>query len=169
MGERSKPSAISIVASPSLRQGYHLEPCPDTRTASSQHLARAHQAVANEWGDRIPVGIIYQLETRAAYEAQLPALASGPVIHQPRLSRERFEGLKRRFQRLRPIPLPRTCLRASSSASHRAARQRRNSWCAASSKDWPTFSRRSFVTLFAPVSPKTCIGVFDLDRRSRTL
>lgn len=36
---------------------------------------------AQEWGDRIPIGIIYQTAS-PAYEAQLPALSQGPLVSQ---------------------------------------------------------------------------------------
>ena len=36
---------------------------------------------AQEWGDKIPIGIIYR-EERPVYEAQLPALSKGPLVRQ---------------------------------------------------------------------------------------
>ncbi len=36
---------------------------------------------AQEWGDRIPVGVIYRKE-RATFEEQLPALTKGPLVRQ---------------------------------------------------------------------------------------
>ena len=36
---------------------------------------------AQEWGDRIPIGIIYKTES-PTYEAQLPALSKGPLVKQ---------------------------------------------------------------------------------------
>jgi len=35
---------------------------------------------ALEWGDRIPIGVFYQVEGRPAYEEQVPALAFGPLV-----------------------------------------------------------------------------------------
>ena len=37
---------------------------------------------AQEWGDRIPIGVIYE-QTRPTFEEQLPALSSGPLVKQP--------------------------------------------------------------------------------------
>lgn len=37
---------------------------------------------AQEWGEKIPIGVIYQ-EDRPSYEGQLPQLASGALIKQP--------------------------------------------------------------------------------------
>jgi 2-oxoglutarate ferredoxin oxidoreductase subunit beta len=36
--------------------------------------------VAHEWGDRIPIGIIYQVEGLPTYEEQVPALQAGPLV-----------------------------------------------------------------------------------------
>ena len=38
---------------------------------------------ANEWGDRIPLGVIYQEEGRPTYEEQLEELREGPLFRQP--------------------------------------------------------------------------------------
>lgn len=40
-------------------------------------------AKALEWGDRIPIGVFYQVEDRPAYEEQVPALKAGPLVRQP--------------------------------------------------------------------------------------
>ncbi len=37
---------------------------------------------AHEWGDRIPIGVIYQVEEQPTYEDQVPALAAGPLVKQ---------------------------------------------------------------------------------------
>jgi 2-oxoglutarate/2-oxoacid ferredoxin oxidoreductase subunit beta len=37
---------------------------------------------AQEWGDRIPVGIVYQDTSRATYESQVSALQKGPLVQQ---------------------------------------------------------------------------------------
>jgi 2-oxoglutarate ferredoxin oxidoreductase subunit beta len=47
----------------------------------SSNLLMAFQK-ALEWGDRIPIGILYN-STRKTYEEQIPALQSGPLISQP--------------------------------------------------------------------------------------
>lgn len=36
---------------------------------------------AQEWGERIPIGVIYRKE-RATFEEQLPALKKGPLVKQ---------------------------------------------------------------------------------------
>jgi len=54
---------------------YHLEPeyNPEDRMAAfSKSL---------EWGDRIPIGVIYR-NTRPAFEGRVPMLAAGPLVHQ---------------------------------------------------------------------------------------
>ncbi|MFC1940944.1 hypothetical protein ACFLWL_00820 [Chloroflexota bacterium] len=38
-------------------------------------------AKAQEWGDRIPIGVIYRQE-RVTFEEQLPALGKGPLVRQ---------------------------------------------------------------------------------------
>jgi len=51
---------------------------------------------AQEWGDRIPIGILYRGEPMPTYEEQAPALAAGPLVEQPlaRLSPEQVEALQ---------------------------------------------------------------------------
>jgi len=52
----------------------------------------------NEWGDRIPVGVLYQVE-RPTYGDQVPGLKKGPLVRRPLddLSPETFERLKSTF------------------------------------------------------------------------
>lgn len=52
--------------------------------------------MAQQWGDRIPVGIIYQREGIPSYEEFVPALKEGPVVHQPfaKVDEAVFERLK---------------------------------------------------------------------------
>jgi len=38
---------------------------------------------AQEWGDRIPIGILYESTERPTYEEQVTALKDGPLVHQP--------------------------------------------------------------------------------------
>ncbi len=38
---------------------------------------------ACEWGERIPIGILYQVEDRPTYEEQEAVLAAGPLVRQP--------------------------------------------------------------------------------------
>jgi 2-oxoglutarate ferredoxin oxidoreductase subunit beta len=54
---------------------------------------------AQEWGDRIPVGIFYQVEDRPAYEEQVPALKAGPLVKQPleKLRPEQIEALQAEY------------------------------------------------------------------------
>ncbi|MBC7232891.1 MAG: 2-oxoacid:ferredoxin oxidoreductase subunit beta [Chloroflexi bacterium] len=40
-------------------------------------------AKTQEWGERIPIGILYRTEDVPAYEEQVPALATGPLVKQP--------------------------------------------------------------------------------------
>jgi 2-oxoglutarate ferredoxin oxidoreductase subunit beta len=51
---------------------------------------------ALEWGERIPIGIFYQVEDRPAYEEQVPALRAGPLVKQPleKLRSEQIEALR---------------------------------------------------------------------------
>jgi 2-oxoglutarate ferredoxin oxidoreductase subunit beta len=49
-----------------------------------------------EWGDRIPIGIFYRGTPVPTYEEQVPALAAGPLVHQPlgKLQQAQIEALK---------------------------------------------------------------------------
>jgi 2-oxoglutarate ferredoxin oxidoreductase subunit beta len=38
---------------------------------------------AHEWGERIPIGVLFRDESTAAYEEQVPALAAGPLVGRP--------------------------------------------------------------------------------------
>ncbi len=58
---------------------YKLQDEPDHDTAD---LAAAFRR-AQEWGERIPIGIFYQTEDLPAYEEQVPALRAGPLVRQP--------------------------------------------------------------------------------------
>lgn len=50
---------------------------------------------AEEWGDRIPIGIIYK-EERPTFEEQLPALNKGPLVKQ-KIEPSQVEGLLNEF------------------------------------------------------------------------
>lgn len=52
---------------------------------------------AFEWGDRIPLGIFYQVRGQPTYEAQVPTLQAGPLVEQPltKLSASQIEALQR--------------------------------------------------------------------------
>lgn len=62
------------------------------------HDRGAADRVSDEWGERIPIGIIYQEDGLPTYEAQLPALSAGALVGRRRLSKARFERLKERFR-----------------------------------------------------------------------
>lgn len=51
------------------------------------------------WGDQIPVGIIYRREDLSSYEAFVPALERGPVVHDPfeRVDEAVFASLKQEY------------------------------------------------------------------------
>jgi 2-oxoglutarate ferredoxin oxidoreductase subunit beta len=75
---------------------YHLE---DESYESSDRTAA--WAKAQEWGERIPLGIFYRSEASPAYEEQVPALSGGNPVERLRLAepieRQRFEQIKKRF------------------------------------------------------------------------
>lgn len=64
---------------------------PTDRTAAFER--------ALEWGERIPIGVLFQVEDRPAYEELLPALASGPLADRPLVpwSRQEIEPLLAEF------------------------------------------------------------------------
>jgi 2-oxoglutarate ferredoxin oxidoreductase subunit beta len=51
---------------------------------------------ALEWGDRIPIGIVYRAEGQPTYEEQVPALQEGPLAARPltTLSAEQVAALR---------------------------------------------------------------------------
>lgn len=55
--------------------------------------------VAAEWGERIPVGIIYRRDDIPPYDDSVPALQRGPVVHRPFdiIDEELFASLKREY------------------------------------------------------------------------
>jgi len=58
---------------------YKLQDEPDYDPADrSAAWERAH-----EWGDRIPIGILYQIEDQPSYEEQVSVLNAGPLVKQP--------------------------------------------------------------------------------------
>ncbi|MBI5141662.1 MAG: 2-oxoacid:ferredoxin oxidoreductase subunit beta [Nitrospirae bacterium] len=68
---------------------YHIEPDynPEDRMAAfSKSL---------EWGDRIPIGVIYR-NNRPAFEERVPMLAAGPLVHQA-FDSSRIEGTLQEF------------------------------------------------------------------------
>jgi 2-oxoglutarate ferredoxin oxidoreductase subunit beta len=51
---------------------------------------------ALEWGDRIPIGIFYQVQDVPTYEEQVPALQAGPLVERAlaKLSSEQIQALR---------------------------------------------------------------------------
>jgi 2-oxoglutarate ferredoxin oxidoreductase subunit beta len=51
---------------------------------------------AQEWGDRIPIGVFYRTEGTPTYEEQVPALQDGPLVERPlvKLSPEQAAALR---------------------------------------------------------------------------
>ncbi len=54
---------------------------------------------AQEWGDRIPIGILYRTEEVPAYEEKVPALKAGPLVKQPLRTKkpQEYESLKQEY------------------------------------------------------------------------
>ena len=54
---------------------------------------------AQEWGERIPIGILYRTESVPAYEELVPALSAGPLVKQPLRSKtsQEYEALKKEY------------------------------------------------------------------------
>jgi len=53
----------------------------DDATYNPRDYAAAMQK-AHEWGDKIPIGVLY-VDERPTYEEQVPALARGTLVKQP--------------------------------------------------------------------------------------
>jgi 2-oxoglutarate ferredoxin oxidoreductase subunit beta len=70
---------------------YKLE---DTDHDASNRTAAWEKAL--EWGDRIPIGIVYRAEGQPTYEQQVPALQDGPLAERPltTLSAEQVAALR---------------------------------------------------------------------------
>ena len=53
---------------------------------------------AQEWGDRIPIGVYYRNDERPTYEEQVTALKKGPLVRQELNGRyDDYEALKNEF------------------------------------------------------------------------
>jgi 2-oxoglutarate/2-oxoacid ferredoxin oxidoreductase subunit beta len=54
---------------------------------------------AQEWGERIPIGILYRTEDVPAYEEKVPALEAGPLLKQPLRTKtpQEYELLKQEY------------------------------------------------------------------------
>ena len=54
---------------------------------------------AQEWDDRIPIGILYRTEDVPAYEEKVPALEAGPLVKQPLRTKtpQEYELLKQEY------------------------------------------------------------------------
>ncbi|MFN8524657.1 MAG: 2-oxoacid:ferredoxin oxidoreductase subunit beta [Chloroflexota bacterium] len=73
---------------------YKLDEEPGYQPDSREFAA----SKASEWGDRIPIGILYQSTERPTYEEQVSVLKKGPLIDQPITARlEDYEKLKLEF------------------------------------------------------------------------
>jgi 2-oxoglutarate ferredoxin oxidoreductase subunit beta len=46
--------------------------------------------IALQWGDRIPIGVLYRGPVRPTFEEQTSALAAGPLVRQPLAKEKRF-------------------------------------------------------------------------------
>ncbi len=57
----------------------------------------AAERAAGEWGDRIPIGVIYREEDVQTYEEQLPALRAGPLVGRSLTERSGLSDLMQRF------------------------------------------------------------------------
>jgi 2-oxoglutarate ferredoxin oxidoreductase subunit beta len=53
-------------------------------------------AKALEWGDRIPLGVIYR-NSRPLFEERIPMLSEKPLVHQEQFPRARIEATLREF------------------------------------------------------------------------
>ncbi len=74
---------------------YKLDEVEGGHDASSRDQAMRR---AQEWGDKIPTGIIYQESGRPTYEEQVSALKAGPLISQPIDGRQAdYEAIKNEF------------------------------------------------------------------------
>lgn len=74
---------------------YKVEEEPDFDPADrSAAWQRAH-----EWGDRIPIGIMYQVEGQPTYQDQVSALQAGPLVEQPlrEWTDDDYEALRSEF------------------------------------------------------------------------
>lgn len=74
---------------------YKLQDDPDYDVTDKM----AAFAKAQEWGDRIPIGVFYQVEDRPSYEEQVPALKAGPLAPRP-LEKLRPEQVRRLLEEL---------------------------------------------------------------------
>ena len=61
---------------------------------------------AQEWGERIPIGIIYKDESLPSYEEQVSALQAGPLVKQPlkRLTADQVAALRAEVMGGRAVP-----------------------------------------------------------------
>ena len=74
---------------------YKLDEQPDGYDPSRRDIALAK---AQEWGDRIPTGVIYRELGRPTYEEQVTALKAGPLVLQPLDDRRSgYEAIKDQF------------------------------------------------------------------------
>jgi 2-oxoglutarate ferredoxin oxidoreductase subunit beta len=69
---------------------YHIEPGynPEDKIAAFQK--------ALEWGERIPIGVIYR-NLRPTFEERLPSIAEKPLVKQPQFNVEKVEATLKEF------------------------------------------------------------------------
>jgi 2-oxoglutarate ferredoxin oxidoreductase subunit beta len=69
---------------------YHIEPeyNPGDRAAAFQK--------ALEWGERIPIGVIYR-NLRPTFEERLPVIAETPLVKQPQFDIPKVEATLKEF------------------------------------------------------------------------
>jgi len=68
-----------------------------SRRATTTAPTEGAFAAAEEWDDRIPIGLLYRAEGVPSYEVQVPALAGAPLVRRERLEASELEPLKRQF------------------------------------------------------------------------
>jgi 2-oxoglutarate ferredoxin oxidoreductase subunit beta len=60
------------------QRAYNVQTLPDYKPTDVEWAFRK----AMEWGDKIPVGVIYQKTGAPTYEDQVKALEAGPLVKQ---------------------------------------------------------------------------------------
>jgi 2-oxoglutarate ferredoxin oxidoreductase subunit beta len=111
------PQLVSIIGEAVERPGYALvdvlQPCVTFNRASSYlfYKDRVYDLAdeghdpsdramawsrAEEWGERIPIGVVYRGTPLPKYEEQVPALQAGPLVWRPleKLGTEQVEALR---------------------------------------------------------------------------
>jgi 2-oxoglutarate/2-oxoacid ferredoxin oxidoreductase subunit beta len=76
--------------------GWYKKRCYELPSSYAPRHWEEALAKSREWGDRIPVGVIYE-NTRPTFESHLAALSAGPVIHRG-VDGERLKQILSSFQ-----------------------------------------------------------------------